>query len=98
MTSTIEPLVVYDCSSRQWHGDPEVLAWMRAEGLDPDQVYRLEIYLVDCPSARVYEYATVQGARILVPAREEYLRRKPYDVILSSLPPDTPAQPEEKRG
>ncbi|MFD9950902.1 hypothetical protein ACFWYW_59195 [Nonomuraea sp. NPDC059023] len=97
MTSTIEPLIVYDCSSRQWHGNPDVLAWMRAEGLDPEQAYRLEVYLVDCPSARVYEYDRNEaGERYLV--GDDAARREPYDVILSSLPPDTPAQPEEKRG
>ncbi|MFI6296822.1 hypothetical protein ACIBEJ_34895 [Nonomuraea sp. NPDC050790] len=97
MTSAIEPLVVYDCHDKQWRGDPDVLSWMRAEQLDPELVYRLEVYVVDCPSARVYEYATVLGARIFVPALADYMRREPYDVILASLPPEAPALPEEKR-
>ncbi|MFI6594956.1 hypothetical protein ACIBHX_01840 [Nonomuraea sp. NPDC050536] len=82
MTSTIEPLVVFDARDERWRGDSHILAWCRSEGIDPEQVYRLEVYLVDCPFARVYD---------------DYLRRDPYDVILSSLPPEASALPEEQR-
>jgi hypothetical protein len=84
----LEPLVVFDARDESWRGDPKILAWCRAEGLDPEQIYRLEVYLLDAPFARVYEFVTLNGARFLVEERDDYLRRDPYDVILSTLPPD----------
>lgn len=88
MTSTIEPLVVHDCRDRGWAGDPRILAWCRAEGLNPHEIYRLEVYLLDCPSARVYEYARDDDGNRYLVGDDEAARREPHDVILTSLPPE----------
>lgn len=90
----LEPLAVFDARDESWRGDHQTLAWFRSEGIDPNQVHRLEVYLLDCPFARVYEFVTLNGARFFVAERDEYLRRDPYDVILASLPP-SPAIPED---
>ncbi|MGW4663203.1 hypothetical protein [Streptosporangium sandarakinum] len=96
MTSrdTLEPLVVYDAGDdtyqqrigTPWHD--QLLAWARSNGITPDDVTRLEVYLLDAPFARVYEYALDEnGRRYLTNDGNDHARREPYNVLLTSLPP-----------
>ncbi|WP_214317677.1 hypothetical protein [Nonomuraea sediminis] len=95
----IKPLVVLDVREQghllfaaAFHS--RLLDWLYDNGLNPYSIYRLEVYLVDCPSARVYEYARDEDGRLIVDReREDVRRRPPRDVVLSSLPP---ALPEEE--
>ncbi|MCK2214277.1 hypothetical protein MF672_010810 [Actinomadura sp. ATCC 31491] len=98
------PRVVYDVHAQSWErilADPERYArlttWVREQGLDPERIYRLEVYLIDTPRARVFEWKQdEQGRRYCEvehdhKARYEACRiaqREPYAVILKALPPD----------
>lgn len=106
------PLVVFDVNDRPAFdriiAAPEhhqrLLDWMRSQGLDPHDVYRLEVFLVDCPSARVFEYARDGQGRGYCGVDHDHradldcchlARRDPYEVPLSSLPPMTNPQVAE---
>jgi hypothetical protein len=97
---TPEPLAVYDVREepfRSMLGTPWhmcLLDWLVEEGFDPLDIYRVEVYLVDCPSARVYSYARNEDGKRYLASELDLARRPPYDVILSSLPPDPPPVPE----
>lgn len=96
------PRVIYDVHAESWayvvadHGRYErLMSWVREQGLDPHNIYRLEVYSAQ-PSARVFEWAyNEQGARYCSLDHDHAARieacvlatREPYDVILSSLPP-----------
>lgn len=72
-----------------WHGD--FLAWMRAEGMNPNDARRVEVFVVDCPFARVTTYAlTVDGKRIANDAGDELVTVE-ETMLVSSLPPLPPA-------
>ncbi|MGC5009762.1 hypothetical protein ACLQ2R_03250 [Streptosporangium sp. DT93] len=95
MTSRPDPLVAFDIrDSRNWWKvtndsayHESLLEWMRAQGMNPSITYRLEIHLIDCPSARIYEYdLNSDGHRYSV--GNDLARREPYEVILPSLPPE----------
>ncbi|MEV4246985.1 hypothetical protein AB0J63_26675 [Streptosporangium canum] len=98
---TLKPLVVFDSADNTywnrasadaaWYDS--LLGWVRQHGIDPPNTYRLEVYLLDCPFARVYEFDLDKDGRKYV-AGSDYARREPRDVLLSSLPP-APAVPEE---
>lgn len=90
----VEPVRVLDAREEPmrarlgtpWH--MSLLDWFKQEGINPRNVYRLEVYLVDCPSGRIFEYDVDQeGNRYVKAGQDEAARRRPYDVILSSLPP-----------
>lgn len=66
--------------------------WARDQHLTPENIYRLEIYLVDCPSARVFEYDLDDNGRRYA-ISNDIARREPYTVILTSLPPVPQEQP-----
>jgi hypothetical protein len=72
-----------------------LLEWFTLEGINPRDIYRFEVYLVDCPSARVYEYDRDSNGHCYL-VGDEIARRPPYEAILSSLPPETPALPPEE--
>ena len=91
-----EPLAVYDVHEDNWFNltreqRVEVWTWMVEEGLDPGEVFRLEVFLIDCPFARVHEYDRDGDGNLRVedvPPRRIAVR-PPRDVLLSSLPPAT---------
>ncbi|MGS2645863.1 hypothetical protein [Streptosporangium sp. G12] len=72
-----------------WHG--ELLAWMLAEGMAPNDTRRVEVFVVDCPFARVTRYAlTENGKRIANDAGDELVTVE-ETMLVSSLPPLPPA-------
>ncbi|MBO3751557.1 hypothetical protein J5X84_36255 [Streptosporangiaceae bacterium NEAU-GS5] len=78
-----QPLAVFDVS-RGWFPPPGFITWAISEGLNPNAVYRLDIY--PGPRARVYEYVKDEsGRKRLQP--DGPVKRDPYDVDLTSLPP-----------
>lgn len=86
------PLVVIDAHDESWMDivrsgcHRPLVEWIQAQGLVPRDVYRLEIYLIDCPSAVVYAYASnAAGHRYLDGG--DIARREPYTMPLDSLPP-----------
>ncbi|MEU8270148.1 hypothetical protein AB0B89_23690 [Sphaerisporangium sp. NPDC049002] len=85
-----------------------VRAWMRAHNIDPNEVYRWELFLLDAPFLKVYAYQLDEHGHIVwrpVDADEKRLiggwwdpvKREPYIAPVSSLPPPPPAlgQPQE---
>ncbi|WP_157253178.1 hypothetical protein [Nonomuraea typhae] len=100
MTSALEPIAVFDVNDVRaqaaMSGDrpywESVLDWIRGHGLDPNEIYRLEVYRTDRLWARVHEYdRDAAGERYSIGT--EVARRAPYDVILTSLPPEPSALP-----
>ena len=65
----------------------QLTAWMRSQGLDPVNIYRIEIHPLDSPRARVYEYDRDEAGRMRL-VGDDIAKREPYDLALSSLPPD----------
>jgi hypothetical protein len=86
-----EPVAVWDA----WDPDfypryhPQVPDWLVSHGIDTDPAYRVEIYLIDTPFARVYTYAGLppDDRRYVDPATGEAAVNPPYDHVLSELPP-----------
>lgn len=105
MTSldTASPTVVYDVYAESWAyviADHEryarLLAWVREQGLVPEDIYRLEVYhLKGKPTAQVFEYAyDEQGNRYCEVAHDHTqlggcrsAKREPRSVVVSGLPP-----------
>ncbi len=88
-----EPYLIVDANDLEnrrlyetpWHG--EFLAWMRSQGMDPAATHLVEVYVVDCPFARISVYAKDgQGRSILAEDGESYVKHVER-VPLSSLPP-----------
>jgi hypothetical protein len=90
---TREPLAVYDVRSDSWlemvkaGRANKFRGWVQDQGLDPREIYRLEIYLTDCPSAIVHSYAKDSTGKHFYLDGHDIARRKPYEIPLSSLPP-----------
>ncbi|MFI6819253.1 hypothetical protein ACIBG7_43180 [Nonomuraea sp. NPDC050328] len=90
-----EALAVFDSRDDAWYelvrlGQANAFrAWVESQGLDPREIYRLEIYLVDCPSARVHSYAKDANGKHYLDGTD-IARREPYEIALSSLPPYMP--------
>jgi hypothetical protein len=85
---------VYDCrdGSFPFDGATAICDWAVREGFDLRDAYRMEIRLLDTPFARVFEYdKDAQGGRFLDPATDDIAKRRPYDVVISSMPPIPPA-------
>lgn len=104
MKDTIEPIWaasvddvwwrLYDDMRSDW--TREVCDWMRAEGLDPEVVYGLEVYLVDAPYARVNAYVTDEQGRVLLNDERSDARRCTFTRVLSSYPPEWPQLGDER--
>lgn len=104
MLDLASPKVIFDVHAQSWAhvtADKEyyarLLTWVREQGLVPEHIYRLEVYLIDCPHAQVFEFAyDEQGYKFLACGSDhvscgdrcEVAKREPYTVILSNLPPD----------
>jgi hypothetical protein len=79
---TTDPIAVFDTTSG-WTPIPGLTDWAVAKGLDPNVIYRLEIY----PGhARVFEYVKDEGGRKRLQP-DGPAKRDPYDVLITSLPP-----------
>jgi hypothetical protein len=100
VTATADPLYVFDAYSSDrldFYADdmhPRMLGWMRGNGLNPAAVWRFEVYLVDCPSVRVWEYLLDDRGHLYCeldhphrPRSCVMAVREPYTVVASSLPP-----------
>ena len=57
MTET-KPRLVWDVREEGWFSPnrAQKTAWLEERGLPVDDIYRVEFYLLDAPSARVYCY------------------------------------------
>jgi hypothetical protein len=90
MIGNFKPIAVYDIRDRWWMDEADahdrLLAWVRLYGVDPTYARRFEIYLIDCPSLRVYDLALDKHGK---PYRDGpgMAMREPYDVLLRDLPP-----------
>ncbi len=80
-TSVLDPLTVIDTRDGTWlpYTDDgayhRLMDWAAEQGI-PDDVCRVEVYLLDTPFARIYRLNA-----------ETRTLREPYDAPLSSLPP-----------
>lgn len=85
------PLVVEDVR-KGWYHKPEpyrqaFMAWMRSEGMDPNETRRVEVHLMDTPFAVATVYVRdEQGQKMIDRQREEFVLGEEM-VLLSSLPP-----------
>lgn len=102
----LTPLMVIDTHDREWdqitadHAyHQRLIDWARGQGLNPVHTYRVEIYLVDCPFARVFQYATDENGTRHCGVDHDHrgwadecriAELKPSAVILSELPPEQP--------
>lgn len=96
-----DPIFVFDAyAPDRWrfYADgvhPRFLAWLREQGLNPRAMHRFEVYVVDCPSVRVFEYLLDDDGVPYCgldhdhrgPGRCELAERDPYEVPANSLPP-----------
>lgn len=102
-----QPLMVSDVRDEAWYevlkANPGYLdamtAWLRANGVDPDDTYRWELYLLDCPFVRVFAYDRDEMGRRRWQRIEDVeercrtgvgwrpVEREPYTVLVSSMPP-----------
>ncbi|MFI6793643.1 hypothetical protein ACIBG4_40565 [Nonomuraea sp. NPDC050383] len=94
-----EPIAVYDVRDRWWMDEPtahdRLLTWLRSYEVDPTYTRRFEVYLIDCPSLRVYDLALDEHGQ---PYRDGpgMALREPYDVLLRDLPPECPGRPSPR--
>jgi hypothetical protein len=109
--TTLEPLAVYDVHEDNWLGltegqREELAAWLREHDVEPDDAYRLEIYLLDCPFARVFQFDVNERGKVYCRLDHDHvamwesgreppggvceIARRTFDVPLSSMPPVKP--------
>lgn len=97
MIGDFEPIAVYDIRDRWWMNEPDghdrLLDWVRSYGVDPTYSRRFEVYLIDCPSLRVFDLALDENGRTYRDGAGMALR-DPYDVPLADLPPGCPRAAE----
>jgi hypothetical protein len=104
---TLAPLQVFDVRDDDlWYGlkgqkayCDTLRAWLRANGIEPWETYRWELYLLDTPFLKVFTYARDDQGKLRfrpVEDAEERQRtgrwwlpveREPFLVPVSSLPP-----------
>lgn len=72
-----------------WDIQAPGIEWLKGEGIPVRRTYRVEIYLMDSPFARVFAYAEDEQGRCYPdPATGEPAEDEPAIVPLGSLPPD----------
>lgn len=105
MTGTLQ--AVYDVADQGWWGltddqRDQIRAWATEHGIDVNVTFRMEIHLLDCPFARVFQMDRNEDGRLYCPIDHDHLsmdkvsecdaaRRDPYDLPISSMPPVQPA-------
>jgi hypothetical protein len=96
-----DPIFVFDAyTPDRWrfYADevhPRFLAWLREQGLNPRAIHRFEVYVVDCPSIRVFEYLLGDDGVPYCALDHDHrpgggcvmAERDPYEVEATSLPP-----------
>jgi hypothetical protein len=96
VSTQLEPLAVYDVHEPGWYGlsddqRHDLAAWSRAQRIEPSDTFRLEIYLLDCPFARVFQFERDAGGhKYVIPGTREIACRKPFDVPVGEMPPVKP--------
>jgi hypothetical protein len=90
----MEPVWVGDSSTREWDAIwadrdyyEQLIEWLRSEGFDEKITYRVEVYLVDAPFAKVFQYATDDDGDIKLNEAGDDVELVTRTVLLSSLPP-----------
>jgi hypothetical protein len=89
----LEPLWVGDSATREWDaifGTPycdRLLDWMCGEGFSPGRVHRVEVYLLDAPFGRFFEYVNDEAGEIKLNEAGDDAATVIRTVLLSSLPP-----------
>ncbi len=114
MTETLAPLHVSDVHDDSWWETwttdrayrEATQDWLRANGVEPDDTYRWELYLLDTPFLKVFTYDRDHNGQLRFrrahDAEERQrtgrwwmpLEREPYLVPVSSLPPRAPSAPD----
>lgn len=106
-TATLEPLAVHDVQG-SWPPPNlnDFLAWAREQSIEPNDTYRIEIYLLDCLFARVFQFDKDEHGKVRCAVDHEHhpgrvmdcevARRKPFDVPVSSMPPEASGLRKEK--
>lgn len=96
-----DPIYVFDAHAPdrwRFYADevhPRFLAWLREQGLNPRAIWRFEVYLLDCPSIRVFEYLLDDDGIPYCGIDHDHrpgggcvmAERDPYEVPANSLPP-----------
>jgi hypothetical protein len=96
MIGPFEPIAVYDIRDCWWMKEPgdheRLQEWAHSYGVDTTDTRRMEIYLIDGPSLRVYDVARNEHGDMYRDGPSVALR-EPYDVLLRDLPPGCPQRP-----
>lgn len=94
MNRMMEPLAVYDVSDGSYQFDVHhkpLSGWLAPYGVELTDLYRIEVYLIDCPSARLFGYERDADGRILWDqAAKGPKKLPPRELPVSSLPPLAP--------
>lgn len=97
---TASPTVIYDVHAESWAylvADKDrythLLTWVREQGLDPEEIYRIEVYSA---SALIFEHKRNEQGHRYCDIEHDHAaqmracrsaKREPYSVILTSTPP-----------
>ena len=89
----LRPIWTGDSATLAWgqivgtdHYD-RLLEWLEREGGDPMRVHRVEVYLLDVPFAKVWEYVIDADGLPKVNEAGDDAESTARTVLLSSLPP-----------
>jgi hypothetical protein len=96
MTSAPQPLKAWDAQTKEnWplpgprSATETFNTWLRTHSVEPKDTIRVEYYLIDCPFIRIYQYERdASGHRYVDPAIGDAARRQPFDVPITTLPPE----------
>lgn len=99
----LTPIAVYDAHDdlwTRWDDFQTLLHWLDDNGINPKATYRVEVFLLDAPFARVHAFQLVgeDQTRVYDPNTGEAVRLPPHDVLLNSLPPVQPYPPRNHPG
>lgn len=92
MSTPLTPLYVSDVrDDAYWHSVTPaqgiaLRAWLRSNHLEPDDIYRFEVHLIDTLFAKVFTYARDENRRLRVEAGVP-VQRAPFLAPLNSMPP-----------
>jgi hypothetical protein len=88
----LTPIVVSDVRDNEYwnsvdkaRGDA-LRAWLRSNSLEPNDIYRFEVYLLDTLFAKVFTYARHEDGRFRV-EDGELVQSEPFLALLNSEPP-----------
>jgi hypothetical protein len=88
--SGIAALAVWDVNDRGYTDICiPVMEFLMSQGIPVHDTYRVEVYLLDAPFARVFTYAQDDQGRYFDEGTDGAAVNDPYDVPLTALPPDS---------